>query len=100
MAGAPGETVIDFIKSIWFILKNAKFIGNLSVSAAGLFPMSDWYLRPEKYGIIMGRKRYYFWRSKYYTNNRYTRAAKKYLIEVIYNILIWNRKSGRRRKLI
>lgn len=100
MAGALGETIIDFIKSIWFILKNAKSIDNLSVSAAGLFPMSDWYLRPEKYGIVKGRKCYYFWRSKYCINNRYARAAKKYLIGVIYNIIIWNRKRKKLRKLI
>lgn len=84
MVGSPGETLIDFIKTVWFIVKNRKFIDDISITSAGIVYMSDWYLRPEKYGIVIKKKRYDFWRTKYYINNHYTRTIKRFFLEGIY----------------
>jgi len=92
MVGSPGETLIDFIKTIQFVLKNIKSIDVLSLSSAAITPMSDWYLNPKEYGILMDddpkKKRYYnSWRSKYFMDNRHIREIKKSLVKSIYNAL-------------
>ena len=97
MIGSPGETTLDFVKTIWFIVKNRNFIDEILVTAAGIIPMSDWYLNPGKYGIIMygdwEKNDYYAlagikWRTKYFVNNCYIRAVKQRIMQAICNILL------------
>lgn len=83
MVGSPGETITDFLKTIWFILRNRNFIDDIFVSSAGIMTTTDWYLHPEKYGIVMGKKLYYNWRTKDYFNNRYARTIKRYTLEAV-----------------
>ena len=69
-----------------------KSIDVLSLSSAAITPMSDWYLNPKEYGILMDddpkKKRYYnSWRSKYFMDNRHIREIKKSLVKSIYNAL-------------
>ena len=84
MVGSPGESAIDFIKTVWFILKNRNFIDEILVSSAGIMPMTEWQLRPQKYGIVLNKKIPYRWRTRYYINNHYRRMIEKYAIEAIY----------------
>jgi len=87
MVDSPGETPIDYIKTIGFMLKNKKYIKNISVASAAVTPMSDWSLHPGKYHIITNdslRKVGNFpWRTKYYLNNSYLREIKRILLEII-----------------
>ncbi len=90
MAGSPGETLIDFMRTVWFILKNRKFIWSIGGSTAAVLPMSDWYLRPEEYGIVIDKDakdgRYYrFWTTKYFMDNHHVRAIKQTFLENIYH---------------
>ncbi|MFA5411680.1 MAG: radical SAM protein [Candidatus Omnitrophota bacterium] len=86
MVGSPGETLIDFLKTAAFIMKNAKFIDDMFVTLAGVMAMTDWYLKPEQYGIMMEKKRSYFWRTRNYLNNHYVRAIEKHALDAIYKI--------------
>lgn len=93
MVGSPGETITDFIKTVWFILKNRNFIDDIFISSAALIPMTDWYLKHEKYGIVMWKKHHWLWRTKYYINNRYMRAIEKYVVEAISRMLLKDKRG-------
>ncbi|MGD0337129.1 MAG: radical SAM protein [Candidatus Omnitrophota bacterium] len=92
IVGSPGETIIDFIKTVWFILRNSDFIDYILVTSAEVSITSDWYLNPEKYGIVMEKKHYYHWRTKYYLNNQYGRAIGNYTLNAIYRMICYPRK--------
>ncbi len=56
MIGYPGETILDFWKTVFFIIKNMKQMSAVaSVSTCNLHLESDLFLNKEKYGIKLNK---------------------------------------------
>lgn len=83
MVGAPKENLLDFIKTIRFILKTRKYLSYFMISTASLLPRSDWNLNPEKYGIKKNTKSY----RKSYATNRISTLIKRKILVILRDIL-------------
>lgn len=83
MVGAPKENLIDFFKTIRFILKTRKYLSYFMISTAMLLPRSDWNLNPEKYGIKKNTKSF----RKSYATNRTSTLIKRKILEILRFVL-------------
>ncbi|MGM0650923.1 MAG: hypothetical protein ACQES1_10520, partial [Bacteroidota bacterium] len=83
MVGAPKENLIDYFKTIRFILKTRKHLSYFMVSTAMLLPRSDWTKHPEKYGIKVSTRSF----RKSYATNRLSTLIKKKILEIIRSVL-------------
>lgn len=84
MVDSPKENLIDFVRTILFVLKIRKHLSTFNVSVAGIPKRSDWYNNPSKYGISLD----YHWHSKYYFNNYISAKIKKRILDRIKRMLI------------
>jgi radical SAM superfamily enzyme YgiQ (UPF0313 family) len=88
---SPGETLLDYIKTIMFVLRTKKYVSVFSPNKANLPPRSEWYGNPSKYSIVV--KHFYKWHSKNYMNNPYSAGIKMFILNLI--LIIIGRTSRR-----
>lgn len=83
MVGYPGESWIDFMKTLWFILKNRKYFNRILVHYCEVYRGSALYKNPARYGIILGEKISHnvnCWRTRNYSNTYFIRLIRYALI--------------------
>jgi hypothetical protein len=91
MVDAPRETLWDFLKTAWLMIKHRKFITIYNVSTAGVTPMTDWELNPSKYGIILNPYlkmiSYYKWHTRFFQNNAFIGNLKLKTLEFLKSLI-------------
>jgi radical SAM superfamily enzyme YgiQ (UPF0313 family) len=92
MVDSPGETWVDFIKTVLFVLKTRKHVIAFSPIRSNIPPHSNWYNNPSKYKIIIDSP--LRWHSKYYFNNFITAGIKKYILKLIIKAIYFFRRKS------
>ncbi len=82
IVGFPGETVLDFARSLWFIRKFLKYNINPSTATCKISEGSRLFRYPEKYGVSGHHK--HNWISQGGSNNSMSRKWKKVYLDALY----------------
>lgn len=89
ITGFPGETWLDFLKTIWFVFCHRRLIWNRpGVTDCAAIPGSDLQQHPERYGIcveLTANDAHYSWKSKDGRNTLAIRNWRKQMMNRVFN---------------
>lgn len=93
MVAFPGETLIDFCKTLLLLYRNRKYIDQANITAFMAAPMTDTEINPDQYELQFDKKRDKLVSTEFW-NNPQMRHLKFKIIHKFWNLIKKNHKRN------